>query len=172
MPKRALDPERVLRTLNAHRVRYFLIGQLAAVLHGSGQTTFDIDITPDGSLENKRHLAAALAELNARLRTDVDEDGLEIPLDERTFGDTVTWLFTTDAGDLDVVFDPDGVAGYADLARSAETREAFGLSIPVAALDDVIRSKEAAGRPKDERVLPELRELREALAAESDSERT
>jgi hypothetical protein len=35
--------------------------------------------------------------------------------------------------------------------------------VPVAALEDVIRSKEAANRPKDQRALPVLRQLLEEI---------
>lgn len=38
------------------------------------------------------------------------------------------------------------------------------FEIPVAALDDVIRSKEAANREKDRLALPLLRRLREEIA--------
>jgi hypothetical protein len=37
------------------------------------------------------------------------------------------------------------------------------VTVAVAALEDVIRSKEAANRPKDHRMLPVLRELRDEL---------
>ena len=64
--------------------------------------------------------------------------------------------FTTAAGPLDVNLRPDGTDGYRDLARAAELREVEGIAIPVASLEDVARSKEAAGRPKDLERLPEL----------------
>ena len=38
-----------------------------------------------------------------------------------------------------------------------------GTQVNVAALDDIIRSKEAAGRPKDRIVLPSLRHLRDVI---------
>lgn len=38
-----------------------------------------------------------------------------------------------------------------------------GLKVPVAALEDVIRSKEAADPPKDRRSLPMLRQLLEEI---------
>ena len=41
-------------------------------------------------------------------------------------------------------------------ARPVRVRE---VTIPVADLEDVIRSKEAANRPKDQRALPVLRQL-------------
>jgi hypothetical protein len=49
--------------------------------------------------------------------------------------------------------------------------DAGGLSIRVAALDDVIASKEWADRPKDHEALPELRTLNEALTEKGLSER-
>jgi hypothetical protein len=64
--------------------------------------------------------------------------------------------FTTAAGPLDVNLRPDGTRGYKDLIRAAESRQVEGVTIPVAALEDVARSKEAAGRPKDLERLPEL----------------
>jgi hypothetical protein len=47
-----------------------------------------------------------------------------------------------------------------------------GLDVPVAALEDVIRSKEAAARPKDQRTLPILRQLlAEIRAGRSEGEK-
>lgn len=54
---------------------------------------------------------------------------------------------------------PAGTGGYADLRREAIDIELRGVRVPIASLADVIRSKEAAGRDKDRRVLPVLREL-------------
>ncbi|HWF49771.1 MAG TPA: hypothetical protein VG294_03910 [Solirubrobacteraceae bacterium] len=56
-----------------------------------------------------------------------------------------------------------------ELVRYEELRErgrliAVGeLEIPIAALEDIIRSKEVADRPADRAALPELRRLREEL---------
>ena len=69
---------------------------------------------------------------------------------------------TTQAGDLDVTFCPSGTSGFADLKRDATDIEAADrLHILVASLEDVIRSKEAAGREKDRLALPRLRRLLE-----------
>ena len=59
------------------------------------------------------------------------------------------WNLVTTAGRLDIAFEPAGVKGYDDLKKDAERFEAFGVRFFVASLDDIIRSKEAAGRPKD-----------------------
>ena len=66
---------------------------------------------------------------------------------------------TTRFGDLDLTFEPAGTHGYEDLCRDAIEIRVRGTRIVVAALADVIRSKEAAGREKDRLTLPTLRRL-------------
>ena len=46
-----------------------------------------------------------------------------------------------------------------DLIRDAVPTPIYGVTVRVASLADVIRSKQAANRPKDQRVLPTLREI-------------
>jgi hypothetical protein len=63
---------------------------------------------------------------------------------------------------------PERVAGRAggyEGWRAGATREEVseGLTIQVAALDDVIDSKRAANRPKDQMALPYLESLRDEL---------
>lgn len=66
-------------------------------------------------------------------------------------------------GELDLVFKPAGTRGFAELDERAVSVPLGGVSVRVASLEDVIRSKEAAGRPKDHRALPLLRQLEEEL---------
>jgi predicted nucleotidyltransferase len=49
--------------------------------------------------------------------------------------------------------------GFVDLDHDAEVVDVGGVHVRVASLADVIRSKQAANRPKDQRVLPVLREI-------------
>jgi hypothetical protein len=155
------DPTVMLAALERHDVDYVVIGGLAATLRGSPYVTFDLDITPRRARDNFARLAAALRDLDARLRVPGLDEPIEIPLDERSFDQGTTWTFRTTAGPLDVALLPDGTRGFPDLSRSA-TREAVGnLTVPVASLADVIRSKEAAGREKDHQVLDGLRRVLE-----------
>jgi hypothetical protein len=152
-----LDVGRVAKALRRHEVKYVVIGGMAAVAHGLPWQTDDIDICPDASMDNLRRLAEALSDLDARLRPEgLGPGGMKIKLDEKTWKFTQSMTFTTAAGPLDVNLRPDGTRGYKDLIRAAESREVEGVAIPVAALEDVARSKEAAGRPKDLERLPEL----------------
>ena len=78
------------------------------------------------------------------------------------------WNLVTPHGDLDISFVPNGTTGYPDLANDASDVDAFGLIVPVASLADVIRSKQAANRHKDQRVLPVLREILASRYGERD----
>jgi hypothetical protein len=155
-------PDEILEVLERHRVRYVVIGGLAAEIHGSPYITSDVDVTPARDRENFARLAAALRELEAKLRVPDLDAPLEVPLDERSFDQGTTWTYVTKHGYLDVAPLPDGTKGYDDLRRGA-TREQLtdSVQVSVAALADVIRSKEAAGREKDRAVLPELRQVLE-----------
>ena len=64
-------------------------------------------------------------------------------------------------GDLDLVIEPAGFpGGYDSLASGATVETIAGVDVQVATLDDVIASKEAAGRDKDFTALPLLIALR------------
>lgn len=76
-------------------------------------------------------------------------------------GPEVVLNLTTRFGDIDLAFTPTGTRGFEDLKQDAVAMNATGVSILVASLADVIRSKTAADREKDRRALPRLRELLE-----------
>lgn len=154
-----LDLERLLGVLHRHEVTYILIGGLAAVFHGSPFPTEDADITPKADHANLDRLAAALRELNARVRTESEPAGVPFVCNAASLAAVRTWNLVTDAGDLDLSFEPSGTRGYSDLRRDASSVELYGITTQVASLADVIRSKQAANRPKDQRVLPTLREI-------------
>ncbi len=62
------QPESVIRLLGRHRVRYVLIGGLAAVTHGAPVITQDIDACYARDDPNLRRIAAALIEVHAELQ--------------------------------------------------------------------------------------------------------
>lgn len=159
-----LQPGEIIATLNRHRVRYVVIGGLAAVLHGSPLRTDDADICPARCQDNLDRLARALAELDARIALPDDPRGVPFPQEGAFLGRVQTWNLITRCGRLDLTFRPSGTGGYDDLKRRAVHFDlGEGLVAPVASLLDVIRSKEAASRDKDRRALPVLRQLLERL---------
>lgn len=158
------DPLRVLECLHRHGVDFVLIGGVAAVAHGSPLATFDTDIAPDRASANLERLAAALRELDARIRTSAEP--VVFPIDAGFLAAQPNILnLTTDAGDLDLTFSPSGFPdGYAQLRPGAiEVALVDGTSTAVASLSDVIASKAAADRDKDRAALPYLRALQDRI---------
>ena len=158
-----LDPVSLFRALHEHHVEYVLIGGLAAVLHGSTAVTNDADIFPDPNLDNLRHLGAALRSLDARIRTPEDPDGLAFEPHAELLASVTMLNMTTRCGDLVLAFSPVGLGSFAEVAGRALTFDIEGIPVSVAALADIIRSKESADRPKDRAVLPILYALEDEL---------
>jgi hypothetical protein len=152
------DPLRILEVLARHEVQCVVIGAYAAVLAGVEIVTRDIDITPATDHANLERLAAALNELHAAIRVRVGEPPVRLPADARLLARTEILNLTTDAGELDITRRPSGTDGYEDLKQGAHYEPlGQGLQIAIASLEDVIRSKTAAGRAKDLATLPQLR---------------
>lgn len=164
---RSFDPERILQTLDQHGVRYVLIGGLAGTLYGSPHVTTDVDVAPEPSPSNLERLGKALESLDARIRVDGVPDGLAFDRSAEMLSRVELLKLTTRAGDLDLAFEPAGTGGYPDLIEGAITLDIRGTRVVVAALEDMIRSKEAEGREKDRLTLPTLRALRERRRRES-----
>lgn len=164
---RELDADGILAILNRHAVHYVVIGGMAGILHGSGLTTADLDITPAQDDANLENLSAALEELEAELRV-TNAPSVPFPRDPTFLRQMTTVTLRTRLGDLDICFRPTAPGrdeGYTfdDLARKAVLIE-LDEPVPVASLDDVIASKEASGRPKDLATLGVLYRLREILS--------
>lgn len=154
------DPVAILRVLKAHEVEFLVVGGIAARLRGAPLLTQDVDITPATDRANLERLAAALKDLEARLRTATEPDGVAFPFDPGLLASATVWTLTTKHGDLDLVVSPAGTDGFRDLITNSDRLKVAvepDLMVNVASLADVIRSKEAAGREKDRAALPLLR---------------
>lgn len=158
------DPLRALRTLNEHRVRYVLIGGYASAVLGAPIVTNDLDVCYERSSDNMDRLAEALLELQATPRVAGADEELPFILDGRTIAAGDSFTFNSDAGPIDVLGTPSGTGGFRDLDADATTYDlGEGLLVRVVSLDDLIRMKEAASRPKDEAHLHVLAALRERI---------
>lgn len=148
-----------MEVLAKHEVQCIYIGGAAAVLQGSPLPTEDVDIVPSGDRENWARLSTALTELDAKVRAVELDEPLPFCHDADSLAACRIWNLTTKYGDLDITQLPAGTQGYDDLKRDAVAMQVVGVHIRVASLADIVRSKEAAGRDKDRRALPVLREL-------------
>jgi hypothetical protein len=159
------EPGQILRALEAHHVRYVVIGAIAAIAAGAPILTTDLDVTPARSHENLERLALALCDLDATLRSVTAPAGVPFPIEAEMLATADTWTLTTRVGDLGLMFLPAGTRGYDDLRNGSRQERIAGVTVTVAALADVIRSKEAANREKDNMQLPILRRTLEKIRA-------
>ncbi|CAN5802788.1 hypothetical protein BH23ACT10_BH23ACT10_07160 [soil metagenome] len=145
----ALDPTRVFETLNRHGVDYLVIGGFAVIAHGHVRATKDVDVVASEDRENLERFAAALRELGAQLRG-VDAQYLPVdPTNADDLGNGANWTMVTDAGWLDFMAEPPGAAPYPQLRARSVRRRVRSVDIPIVGLDDLVRMKQAAGRPRD-----------------------
>jgi len=155
----AFDPLGSLRVLTDHGVRFVVIGGIAGATHGSPSVTQDLDVCYERGEENLERLATALGSIHARLRG-ADHD-LPFSLDAKTLEAGDHFTFITDLGDLDCLGIPAGTLGYDDLMKGAVNIDLEGLNVAAASIDDLIRMKRAAGRPRDLAELEILGALRD-----------
>lgn len=101
-----------------------------------------------------------MRELNARIRTDAVPDGLPFSTSAESLAGQRMLNLQTRHGELDLTIRPAAFeGGYDELVGSSTRRTIGDIQVSVAALEDVIRSKETAARDKDIRALPELYRL-------------
>ncbi len=162
-----LDPACIFAVLADHDVEYVLIGGLAAVVRGSTAMTNDADIVPAPTLDNLERLGAALVILEAQLRSERDPAGIAFDPHPELLASVDVLPMTTRCGDLDLTLRPAGIDDYSKLRAASDEFELGGRRVQVAALDDIIRSKEAAGRARDRATLPILYALREEIERRS-----
>ncbi len=147
----------MLQGLRANKVKFIVVGGVAATAHGSRRVTDDLDICYDTGEANLARLSAMLAEWEAYPRG--IERGLPFFMDERQFRITRVMTLTTREGFLDVLDIVKGVGPYPDCRRRSTAIEAFDIRFRVLDLPALIDAKKAAGRPKDIDQLPELEAL-------------
>lgn len=147
----------LLTRLTEASVEFVVIGGLAVISHGHVRATLDVDVCYARTPENIRRLVAALAPIHPRLRGAPPE--LPFFWDERTVRNGLNFTLVTDDGDIDLMGEVVGLGNYNDIALAAVEVSLHGASVKILSLDDLLRSKAAAGRAKDLVDLEALRQL-------------
>ena len=154
---RPLDTPRLLTALIEANVAFVVVGGMAAVAQGSAYITADLDICYQRTLETLQRLCDALRPLHPQLRG--APSGLPFVLDPPTLQAGLNFTLTTDAGDIDLIGEVSGLGFYDAVEKQAEQIEILGRQLRVLTIPALIRSKKAAGRQKDLRLIPELEAL-------------
>jgi hypothetical protein len=146
-PERPLDLQELFRVLDEHGVDYLVIGGVAAQVHGRRRTTMDLDVTPAPDPENLERLAAALAALDAH-PVELGRSAPAPTAEQLNVAPVVPPLMTLH-GDLHILNEVPGAAAYAAMRTRALTTDLDGVAVHIVGVDDLIRMKQATGRPSD-----------------------
>ncbi len=149
------DFRELLSALNAHRVRYLIVGAYAVSIHAQPRATKDLDVWVKADGANAETLFAALAQFGAPLQeltpADFSEPGSFFRLGREPIG-------------VDILTNIPGVEFDVAWRRRVEeiVDPASGLKANFISRDDLIVTKLASGRTQD---LADVEAIRRAAEA-------
>jgi predicted nucleotidyltransferase len=147
------DVARICRSLNDAGARYILIGGFAVIAHGGARTTKDIDLLVYAAADNVARIRQALQILEDHAVDHVADTDVARYTVVRVADEIVVDLMALACG-----------IDYTEAAKDVEPMTIGGVTIPVASLATLIRTKNTV-RPSD---AADCRYLEELLQAERD----
>jgi len=148
-----MTPRDLYASFAAHEVKYVVIGGVAAARYGLYRVTVDLDIAVEASAANVERLMQAL--MDAGMTTASPSAAQDILRQDITVFD--------DALRVDVFTRAPGLV-FAEAWARRRTEMVQGVPVHFASLDDLIASKQAAGRPVDLEDVATLRAIAERQA--------
>ena len=138
--------EKITAALAVAKLECILIGNAAAALQGAPVTTLDFDFFFRDTPQNRRKLVRFAKELGAIvLKPYYPASSMFRVTDDN---------LTIQADFLGVIH---GVRSFEGARRRATTIDIGGHPLQVLSLEDILKSKAAANRPKDRAVLPTIK---------------
>jgi len=149
--------EHLLRSLNEADVRYVIIGATAFAAHGWVRATADLDLFVASDEQNIGRLRAALVDFGYDVADASADDFRQYKILLRQY-------------DLPLDIHPfvEGISSFEEVWNRRVTASLGHVTAPFAALDDIVRMKRAAHRPKD---IEDLKHLERLQAQRSKPER-
>jgi len=128
----------VFASFQNHKVKYLVIGGIAAILYGVPRATFDLDILIEATPENAQRLLDAMIDVNMGTATMISAE--ELSAHEITiFQDRVR---------IDVQTSTPGLL-FAEAWDRREIMEYQGQEFYIVSKKDLVASKKTAGRAVD-----------------------
>jgi predicted nucleotidyltransferase len=148
----------LLKRVHDGGAEFVLIGGMAAIAHGSGVVTHDLDLCAPLDLPSVQKIIRSLQDLHPRWRTRPDLP--EITPDNHNLPGIKNLYLRTDIGPMDVLGEVPEVCSYAELAGKAVEMDFEGIRCRVIDIDTLIAAKTAANRPKDHETIRHLRAIK------------
>ncbi len=149
----------LLASLVKAQIRFVLVGDVAAMAHGSPRVAPRLEVCFDPEKENVDVLVALLARRNAYPRG--IEKGIPFKLDAKTLEMAEVAPLVTDLGEIDLYRVVPGVGEYATCRSASALVKAGEARLLVLDLPELVAARRAAGRPRDREPLVELLALQE-----------
>ena len=141
------------KILNAHKVKYIMVGGFATRFHGFDRATDDIDMWLGDTIENRKNLRNAFRELGYG-----DFSSLEM----MQFVPGWTSFYIGGGVELDIMTTLKGLENYTfdECLALASVADLDGIEIPFLHINHLIDNKKAVNRPKDQIDVIELEKIK------------
>jgi len=155
MPSR--DYEEFIAALNAHGVRYLVIGAHAVAFHARPRATKDLDLLCDPTPANARRLLSALRDFFG---------GIDIGYTVKDLTDP-RWIIQIGVAPvrIDLVFQLPGCPSFKALWKNRVEGRFGTVTTHYLGLDDLLAAKQAAARAQDRADLRVLQRVKGAVSA-------
>lgn len=154
----------LFKILDDADVRYIVVGGLAVVLHGHARLTADLDLIIDLDPGEARRAISALVDAGFRPQVPVPPEQFADPATRRSrIRDKGMRVFSmSDPENSMRIVDlfVENPIPFDELLSRSEVLHLQTASVRIAAIDDLIRLKEMAGRPKDLDDIEKLHEIK------------
>lgn len=135
------DYEEFIAALNAHGVRYLVIGAHAVAFHARPRATKDLDILIEPTAANAQKVLRAVQDFFGGV-------DLGYSVEDLTTSDWIIQLGVAPVR-IDLIPEIPGFRNFADAWKNRVKANFGSVSAHYLGLDDLIRAKEAAGRLQD-----------------------
>ena len=154
------DFAELLGRANVAGLEYLVVGGVAAVALGSPRVTFDLDLLYHRTPANLDRIVAAIGPLDPYPRGAPPD--LPFKFDRRTLELGLNFTLRTSLGYIDLLGE---IAGgtYETLLPTSTVVNLFGVHCRSLDVETLIRTKRAAGRPKDFEAIAELELIRDEV---------
>ncbi|HTK21111.1 MAG TPA: hypothetical protein VL442_16425 [Mucilaginibacter sp.] len=141
------------RSLNAHHVRYIMVGGFATRFHGFNRSTDDLDLWLEESLQNRKNLRESFIELGY---------GDFPTLETMEFLPGWTSFYISGMIELDIMTKMKGLEDYTfdECLNIASIAELDDIIVPFLHINQLIANKKAVNRPKDQIDVIELEKIK------------
>ena len=142
------DFRELLKIFKKHNIRYLVVGGYAVMKYSEPRFTKDLDVLISTDQENANSVYAALKEFGAPLAN--------LTPDDFTHKDYFYQMGRPPLR-VDIMMSIPGI-GFEEAWENREVFELDDLKIPFISRSDLIRAKEASGRPQDKIDIDKLKE--------------